>query len=153
LRVPSEVLTLTWDHVDWDRRRLTVPSPKTARYEGREVRVIPLFPELVEPLNAVWDEAKEGCPWIITRYRDSAVNLRTELQRIIARAGLEAWPKLWQNLRRTRETELAAHFPMHVVCNWTGNTTAVAMRHYLRVVDADFEKALTRPTGALQNPV
>ncbi len=29
LRCPSEVLSLEWRHVDWERARLTVPSPKT----------------------------------------------------------------------------------------------------------------------------
>ena len=42
-----------------------------------------------------------------TRYRDANANLRTRLARIIERAGLEVWPKLFQNLRLTRETELA----------------------------------------------
>ena len=31
-----------------------------------------------------------------------------------------AWPKLFQNLRSRRETELAEQFPMHVVCSWIG---------------------------------
>ncbi len=43
---------------------------------------------------------------IITRYRDSMQNLRTTFLKIIKRAGLKPWPKLFQNLRSTRETEL-----------------------------------------------
>ena len=46
LRCPSEVLSLEWRQVDWERNRVTVPSPKTDRYEGKESRTIPLFPEL-----------------------------------------------------------------------------------------------------------
>lgn len=42
------------------------------------------------------------------------MNLRTQLQRILKRAGLTAWPKLWQNLRATRATELADRYPAHV---------------------------------------
>lgn len=34
--------------------------------------------------------------------------------RIIAKAGLTPWPKLFQNLRITRETELAETNPLHV---------------------------------------
>ena len=33
----------------------------------------------------------------------------------IKRAGLTPWPKLFQNLRSTRETELAETFPLHVM--------------------------------------
>lgn len=46
LRCPSEVLSLEWRHVDWERGRVTVPSPKTERYDGKEHRTIPLFPDL-----------------------------------------------------------------------------------------------------------
>ena len=46
--------------------------------------------------------------------------------RIIGRAGLSTWPKLFQNLRSTRETELCEEFPDHVVTKWLGNSTAVA---------------------------
>jgi len=83
------------------------------------------------------------CPsgYLITRYRDSNANLRTQLTRIIRRAGLEPWPKLFQNLRSTRETELAETFPMHVVCCWIGNSEPVAAKHYRQVTDGHYEKA------------
>ncbi len=51
------------------------------------------------------------------------------------------WPKLWQNLRSTRETELAEQFPMHVVCAWIGNSQLVAAKHDLQVTDDHFVEA------------
>jgi hypothetical protein len=78
---------------------------------------------------------------VITRYRHFNVNLRTHLLRIIERAGLKPWPKLFQNLRSTRETELAENHPIHVVCAWLGNSQPVAAKHYLQVRDVDFERA------------
>jgi hypothetical protein len=66
--------------------------------------------------------------------------------KIIARAGLEPWEKLFQNLRATRETELAEIYPMHVVCAWIGNSPAVAAKHYLQVTDAHFAEAAQNPT-------
>lgn len=39
------------------------------------------------------------------------------------------------------QTELSATFPEHVVCSWIGNSADVAREHYLRVTDADFERA------------
>ena len=79
--------------------------------------------------------------YVITRYRKSNVNLRTELIRIIQRAGLKPWPKLFQNLRSTRETELAEDWPEHKVCQWIGNSKTVAREHYLQVTDEDFKRA------------
>jgi len=142
LRCPSEHLGLRWGDVDWERGRLTVHSPKTAHHPGGESRTVPLFPELRPHLEAAFDEAEPGTEHVITRYRDSNQNLRTQLLRIIQRAGLEPWPKIFQNLRSSRETELAQQFPMHVVCSWIGNSEPVAAKHYLQVTDAHYEQAV-----------
>jgi hypothetical protein len=82
---------------------------------------------------------------VVTRYRRSNCNLRTQLERIINRAGLQPWPRMFQNLRATRETELTQGFPLHVVTAWIGNTPRVASRHYLQVRDSDFERASQAP--------
>lgn len=66
---------------------------------------------------------------------------RATVNRILERAGVEPWPRLFHNLRASRETELAGEFPIHVVTAWLGNTPKIAMKHYLQVTDADFERA------------
>ncbi len=141
LRCPSEVLSLRWQDIDWSQERVFVTSPKTARYPGGESRVIPLFPELREVLAEAFEQAEPGAVHVIRRYRSREANLRTELQRILERAGLSSWPRLFHNLRASRETELAQDFPIHVVCRWIGNSVKVAQKHYLQVTDADYEKA------------
>ena len=72
------------------------------------------------------------------------MNLRTQLLRIIAKAGLTPWPKLFQNLRSTRETELAENNPLHVVVAWLGNSQLIAAKHYLQVTDEHFTQATTQ---------
>ncbi len=103
-----------------------------------------------------FDEAEPGTEHVITRYRGSATNLRTQLHRIIRRAGLEPWPKVFQNLRSTRETELAEDYPMHVVCAWIGNSQPVAAKHYLQLTDEHFARAIDNQSEeriqAAQNP-
>lgn len=131
LRTPSETQKLRWCDIDWERGRLLVHSPKTEHHEGKETRWIPLFPELREHLEAAFDAAAEGTEFVITRYRDGDQNLRTHMLRIIKRAGLKAWPKLFQNLRSTRETELAEIYPLHMVTAWLGNSQLMAAKHYL----------------------
>ncbi len=152
LRCPSEHLALRWGDIDWERGRMTVHSPKTERHEGKASRVVPIFPELRPQLEAVFDAAAEGTEFVITRYRDSNSNLRTQLNRIIRKAGLTPWPKLFQNLRSTRQTELAEKFPSHVVCAWMGNSREVAREHYLQTTDEHFEKAahIAAQSGANQ---
>ena len=116
-------------------------APAGEHHEGHEARLVPIFPELLPYLREAFEQAEPGAECCITRYRGGAVNLRTHLQRIIKRAGLEPWPKLWQNLRSTRETELADQFPAHVASAWIGNSVAVAVKHYLQVTEDHFAKA------------
>ncbi len=147
LRCPSEHPGLRWGDVGLAEGRMTVRSPKTEHHPGGASRVVPIFPELRPYLEAVFNEAADGSVYVITRYRDTTVNLRTQLRRIIANAKLTPWPKLWQNLRSTRETELAETFPMHVVCAWIGNSEPVAAKHYLQVTDEHFARASASPAG------
>lgn len=151
LRCPSEHLSLRWGDIDWANSRIRVPSPKTEHIEGRESRVIPLFPELRAHLEVVFEQAEPGTEYVITRYRSTNANLRTQLERIIRRAGLVPWGKPWQNLRSTRETELMESYPAHVVCTWIGNSEAVARKHYLQVTDDHFERAIRGDHEAAQN--
>ena len=64
---------------------MTVHSPKTEHHEGKATRVIPLFPELRKCLEEVFDAAAPGTRYVITKYRDSNANLRTQFERIIRR--------------------------------------------------------------------
>ena len=141
--------------MDWERDRFWVPSSKTEHHAGKEGRWVPIFPELRPHLEEAWERAAEGAVHVVThgRQRGIDVNLRTGLLRILRRAGLTPWPRLWQNLRSSRETELAAEYPVHVVCAWIGNSAPIAARHYLQVTEADFRRAAKNGAVGLQNPV
>lgn len=140
LRCPSETLALTWEDVDWSGGRFVVHASKTAHHDAKGVRVVPLFPELRPHLEAVYDLAPDGTRHVIARRRNA--NHRTMMQKIIKRAGLQPWPRLFHNLRASRQTELENEFPTHVVCAWLGNSPAVARKHYLQVTDEHFSQAV-----------
>lgn len=156
LRNPSETLILRWSDVDFKTGRMTVRSPKTAHIEGHESRVVPIFTEL-RPYLLAAREADPDAEHVVNLRESSGPNpksnLRTGLVRIILKAGLKPWPKQWQNLRASRQTELCQEFPAHVVCNWLGNSIIVAAEHYLRTVESDFAKAagMAAPSGAKQS--
>lgn len=143
LRVPSELVGLKWKDVLWAEKKIRVPSPKTEHIPGKDYRWVPLFPEIMEPLRQAFEIAKEGDEFIFPRTITKKVNLRKSLLGIIKKAGLSPWPKLFQNLRASRETELCQDFPLHVAAGWIGNTPKVAIRHYLQTIDSDWEKATT----------
>ena len=165
LRCPSEVLSLRWQDVLWDTDRIVVTSPKTEHHAGKASRVIPLFPELRPILDKAFELAPEGAVYVVDeRFRKSAMgpagwmnaNLRTTFEKIVKRAGLTPWPRLFHNLRASRETELVETYPVQVVTDWLGNTPKVAMRHYLMTTDEHFAAAVkgdqTRPEVATDQP-
>ena len=121
---------------------MLVRSPKTEHHEGKDVRQVPIFPELRSYLDQAWDEAPDHATHVISINRDDRANFRTRLTKIIRRAGLAPWPKLWQNLRSSRATELANEFPGHVAAAWLGHSTAIAQKHYWQVTDGDFDRAI-----------
>jgi integrase len=140
LRCPSELAVLRW--CDVLEHRLIVHAEKTKHHEGNGIRAVPLFPELRPLLDEVRRETGEEY-YVFSRGRvENKSNLRTQMQRIIAAAGATAWPKLFQNLRSTRQTELVnGGWLLHQVCKWMGNSRAVAQEHYLQELDEDFRNA------------
>ena len=126
--------------------------------------MIPLFPELRPILEECFELAPEGAVYVVDeRMRASAqgkagwrnTNLRTTFTKIVRRAGLTPWSRLFHNLRASRQTELAEQFPLHVVCGWIGNSEDIAKRHYLQTTDAHFRQATISRSAlqpALQQP-
>ncbi len=152
LRCPSEHLALRWEDIDWARDRISVRSPKTEHHEGGDSRWIPLFPELLPYLLECSEHPEGDGVHVITRYRSAQQNLRTTFQKIIRRAGLTPWPKLFANLRSSRATELANEYPAHVAAAWLGHSTIVANKHYWQVTDDDFAKAVKGNAETTRNP-
>ncbi|MBA3482093.1 MAG: tyrosine-type recombinase/integrase [Pirellulales bacterium] len=160
LRCPSEVLSLRWQDIDWGASRIVVASPKTEHHAGKASRTIPLFPELRTILDEAFDLAPEGAVYVVDeRFRKSAMgpggwmnaNLRTHFGRIVDRAGLKTWPRLFHNLRASRETELVESYPLQVVTDWLGNTPKMAMRHYLMTTDEHFAAAVKGENPAVDD--
>lgn len=92
-----------WEDIDLANSRMVVRSNKTP-----PVRSCPIFPELMPHLLRAREMAPAGAEFVQNRYTPDA-NLLTTLAKIVTKAGLGPWPKLMQNLRATRETELLAH--------------------------------------------
>ena len=119
------------EDVNWQEKRILVGTAKKTK-RSKSSQWVPLLPELEPFLLAAFVEADSDATFCIERYRTQDVNLRTHFQRIIKKAGVKAWPRLWYNLRASRETELANEFPIHVVAEWLGNSPVIAAKHYLR---------------------
>jgi hypothetical protein len=64
---------------------------------------------------------------------------------MIEAAGLPQWPRLWNALRSSRETDLLERFPAHVVCAFQGHDRKIQDRHYALVTEAHYRKAALNP--------
>jgi len=152
LRVPSELNRLRWADVLWDRDRFIVHASKTEHHADGGIRQVPIFPELLPYLRESFELADPGAEYVIVGQR-TTTNLRTHFTRLIKRAGLTPWPKLFQNLRASRETELMQTYPVHAATRWIGNSPKVALDHYAIVREDDY-RAAAEPSGeALQKAV
>ena len=87
---------------------------------GKSHRGIPLFPLLLPHLEAAFEQAPEGSVYIFPEnWRKRAMgkdgwagaNLRTTFAKIVRRAGVEPWWRIWHSLRASCESDLAQSFP------------------------------------------
>ncbi len=151
LRTPSETWPLRWEWVNWEEGIIRVKDSKRQRHPGKEWRFPPIFPEIQELLWEHYNSNRTDPVFIFPQRSTTDTALRNKLERTCLRAGVMPWKKLWQNLRSTRETELVDQgVPIHVVCQWIGNSPSVAYRHYLQVFKEHSNRALGDTRSELQ---
>ena len=63
------------------------------------------------------------------------------MTRLLRRAGVSGWPRIFHSMRASRQTEQQREFPLHVVCSSLGNSPRIAQQSYLLVSEDDFAKA------------
>ncbi len=149
LRIPSESHLLTWDKVDWDKRRLTVFAPKTGK-----TRIVPIVPQLLPLLDAAYIEAVEKSGWVPMTGAEPIITLpkhnrHRKFESIVKQAGIAVWGDLFQTLRKSAESWLASQrHPQSAVSNWIGHSMAVSERHYLKVLDSAYDAAAGLDGGA-----
>lgn len=144
LRIPSEMLPLRWRDIDFGKGRVRLTVPKRLHRDGRGERLIPLFSELRPYLWRLFERRTPGPgDYVIATHRLGSSNYRTQFMRILRVAGVAPWPRLFQNLRASRQTEWMQAYDLATVCSWIGNSPEVAARHYAMSPDlnADFHRA------------
>ncbi len=132
-RCPSEVLPIQWHQINWAVGTMVIISPKTAHHEGQAQRIVPIFPEVQDALDALWASADQGQPLLFPGLQISGTSLTDRLEAACRSAGVAMWPKPWQNMRASRETELFSEYEPHVVAAWMGHSASVALKHYAQI--------------------
>jgi integrase len=145
VRCPSETLRLRWEDIDFANGRMRIYASKTEHHKDGGIRDCPLFTDLRPYLEQLAELAKcrgaKPTDPVIANLRGSESFLRAGMLRILKKAGVAPWPKIFHNLRASRETELLDDFPIKDVCSWIGNSQAVAMKHYAMRREDSFARA------------
>lgn len=144
LRLPSEALELRWSDVNWSASSIRVYSPKTERYEGKDVRLVPIFSELLPWLEQAFEEADDGAEFLCPHLRSVKAPgqvFTKSLKAAVKRCGVKPWPKFLINLRASRATEIDAKFGPKCESEWIGHGADVALKSYLMQTDDAWQRA------------
>lgn len=144
----SEILRVRVEDVQRDK--ILVRDQKRAKH-GYAIRELPVFPELrivrdfADRRRAQLTATATGRQLLLLPklggLTSSAMALRA--QRLCVAIGIEPWPRMFQNMRATRQSELLdAEFHVKDVCKWIGNSPDVMMRHYAMVTHREFNRAM-----------
>ncbi len=134
LRRDCEIQSLKWTDIDWAAERININSGKTG------LRQCPLFPELRKELLEASEVAPSGSVFVVGKLATHS-NLGAGLAKIVIKAGVAVWPKMFNALRASRRTELEDKFPGHVVDAWLGHSSKTAKDYYLQVTDDHWQAA------------
>ena len=144
VRFPSEVENLKWSDVDWENSRFTVHERKVEHHPGRGVRVVPIFSDLRPHLERAFRERAPGAVYVVPRTRHG--NLGTQAKRIVEKAGVKLWPKLFVNMRGSCSDDLERRGIAEKAINaWIGNTARMRHRHYHSVRPEDWDVVTRNP--------
>jgi integrase len=145
VRFPSEVEDLKWSDIDWENNRFTVHEKKLEHHPGRGRRVVPIFEALRPHLERAYRERTPGAVYVVPRARHGS-NLSTHAKRLVAKAGVEPWPKLFTNLRGSCSDDLERQGVAEKAINaWIGNTARLRQRHYHAVRPEDWAAVTGKP--------
>lgn len=137
IRTPSELTELRWGHIQFgDDPHVLIHSPKTGRYEGKDIRICPLLLRDVDRLLENWkpkgagksDFVIENAAW---RKKKGSAN-DSWLGKLLKREGVPRWNRLWQSLRESAESDMRSipGVDPEQVSMWIGHDIATYRKHY-----------------------
>jgi integrase len=154
-RVPSEILTLRWNQVDFSAGIVRLEPGSTKNDEGR-VFPFGVLPELSNLLRAQWEQARflelstgQSIPWVF-HWNDRG-SLKEIHPKVLYRRWKEACRKagvptrIPHDFRRTAVRNLErAGVPRSVAMKLTGHKTEAVYRRYAIVCEADLTEGLKK---------
>lgn len=78
---------------------------QTSLLAWRAERLVPIFPEVASLLTEQYNAVPDGTVYVFPTLRNHS-NTATTARKLVAAAGYSTWPKFWNSLRASRETDL-----------------------------------------------
>ena len=138
--------SLRWQDVNIEQNVILIHDSKRKHHgEDKATRLPSIMPEVLPYLEQVFEEADDGAEFVLPQV--SHKNLRKGFLKILKNAGIQPWPKLFQNLRASAITDACEWLPSHVVNEWFGNSEAISNEHYRQTTELHYERANARASA------
>jgi len=129
-----------------EHSRFIVYEPKVEHHPGRGHRTVSISGELRPHLERAYAEREEDAVYVVPRVRVTS-NLGTHAKRLVKKAGVDVWPKLFVNMRGSCSDDLERRgIPEKAINAWIGNTARLRSKHY-HAVRAEDWAAVTGGAG------
>ena len=133
LRAPSELNQLTWKDVDWKSLQVTIRSPKLRNDKNQGRRTCPItHPDALPVLERAYAQRVADDSPLVPAI--SHASLTKRVTQWLGAAGLEIWPQLLVNFRRSAITDACDILPSHVVAAYYGHCEAISFANYRMTV-------------------
>lgn len=149
LRAPSEMNELTWKDVDWQALQLTIRSPKLRHHGGKGQRTCPItHPDVLPVLRQAYAIRPADDAHVVRPISHACLTRRVKSW--LGAAGLDLWPQLLVNFRRSAVTDACSYLPSHVVASYFGHSEAISYTNY-RMTAASHADALAGAPSLLNS--
>lgn len=138
----SEILKARWDKIDWDQRRLYIPTAKAGQ------RIQPLTPSLVALLKAEQAQRNDQEGFIFPASRDDAKSphrrsMARQFERAVVRAKLDPKKVTPHVMRHTAITQLiTAGTDLPTVQKISGHKTLAMVMRYAQIADPHVDRSI-----------
>lgn len=162
LRIPSEIVTLKWSDIDLSDTdgHIRLKAPKTEHHHRRGIRTAPLLPTLRPFIEDLWTLAEPGLKTPISdpvfpRFvGTSDAAPRSAMLKILKRAGIEPWPNLFSNGRKSAITDLLIDgHSVADVASWVGNSPKVIWDFYAMATEGGRRRAASGGLASLSESI
>lgn len=113
---------------------------RIAELKGEYESSTRIFPEIKQALEDLLPITGDS-EFVLGRRLKTKNNWGTPLMKMVVRAGIPSWSAVFNSLRASGEIDIARTYGLQCATEWVGNSVQVALKHYVRSTDADFERA------------